>query len=288
MKNTSGKIKIGPFVCTMPSLIGIIVFWFVPFVISFGYTMVKSSSDSSFVGMDNFRNVFGSKTFTQAAINTIIFVVAAVLLEFVFSTAIAIGVKNLKKYRGAVLAVLIFPMAIPSVSISYFWNLLFSENGFVRLLLFKSGHPEIDITSGPVTMVIALFIFLWKYTGFCASLMFTGLQDIPQAYYEVAEIEGLGKIKQLFSVTLVYLRPSIILVTILTFINSFKVYREIYLLYGSYPSSYVYMLQNYMNNLFESGNIVKLSTSAWIILAALLIPIVVTLYLQNKFSKDFY
>ena len=287
LKNNK-SYKLPVFLCTVPSLIGLCVFWLVPFIDSLRYSLMDKASDGTFVGLANFTDVLSSAAFRQGAVNTIIFTVLACVLEFLLSLFLALGIRSLKKGRGLVLAVLMIPMAIPSVSVSFFWKLLFGENGFVRLILFRLGYPEVDIANGPVAMLIVTLMFIWRYTGFSTSIMFSGLIQIPRTYYEVADIEGAGKIRTLFMVTLVYLQPSIVLVTIITFINSFKIYREIYLLYGAYPSSSVYMLQNYMNNLYESGNLVRLSTSAWIILLALMVPIILTLYLQNKFSRENY
>ena len=282
------SLKLPVFVCAVPSLIGLAVFWLIPFIISLKYSLTDASSGSGFAGLDNFLDVLSSAAFRRGAVNTVIFTVLSCLLEFLLSLFLALGIRKLKKGRGITLALLMIPMAIPSVSISFFWDLLFSENGFLRLLLYRLGYPEINLSSGPVTMAFILIMFIWRYTGFSASIMYSGLIQIPKNYYEAAQIEGAGRLRQLFSITLVYIRPSIVLVTIITFINSFKIYREIYLLYGAYPSSSVYMLQNYMNNLYESGNMIRLSASAWIILISLMVPIMLTLYLQNRFSRETY
>ena len=97
---------------------------------------------------------------------------------------------------------------------------------------------------------VIIVVYLWKNIGYNVILFLAGLQRIPQDYYETAQIEGAGRLRQFGSITLVYLTPTMFLVVIMSIINSFKVFRETYLIAGDYPHDSIYMMQHYMNNMF--------------------------------------
>ena len=97
---------------------------------------------------------------------------------------------------------------------------------------------------------------------------------------------GVGPVRQFFSIKLRYLSSTILFVTIISLINSFKVFREIYLLSGDYPYESLYMLQHFMNNTFESLDYQKLSAAA-IIMAAFMVILIGILFLaDDKYGSD--
>lgn len=100
-------------------------------------------------------------------------------------------------------------------------------------------------------------------------LFLAGLQGIPREYYESAGLDGAGTWRKFFNITLVYLVPASFFVFVISIINSFKVFRETYLISGAYPHDSIYMLQHYMNNMFASLDYQKLTAAAFIMAAAI-------------------
>lgn len=130
-----------------------------------------------------------------------------------------------------------------------------------------------------------IYIFIWKNIGYNTILFTAGLYSIPTTYYESAAIEGANGIARFKYITWVYLLPTTVLVFIMSIINSFKVFKEIYLIAGGYPHESIYMIQHYMNNMFLSLNYQKLSTAAYILVTFILILMFI-LRLGQKGADD--
>ena len=128
-------------------------------------------------------------------------------------------------------------------------------------------------------------LYLWKNTGYNMVLFLAGLQNIPQEYYESSEIDGAGGWRKFIHITMVYLTPAAFFIFVISIINSFKVFRETYLISGAYPHDSIYMLQHYMNNMFASLDYQKL-TSAAFIMAVFIYVLVLSLYkFERKISN---
>ena len=117
-------------------------------------------------------------------------------------------------------------------------------------------------------------------------LFMAALANIPRELLEVADVEGASEAYKFFAIKLRYLSPTVLFVTILSMINSFKVFREIYLLTGEYPVERLYMLQHFMNNTFESLDYQKLSAAAVLMAIAMVIIIAVLFKIEDSFGKD--
>ena len=117
-------------------------------------------------------------------------------------------------------------------------------------------------------------------------LFMAGIANIPRDLLEVAEVEGASKAYQLFAIKLRYLSPTILFVTILSLINSFKIFREVFLLAGSYPYESLYTLQHFMNNMFNSLDYQKLSAAAVVMALVMIVLIALLFAVEDWFGKD--
>ena len=179
------------------------------------------------------------------------------------------------------------PMMVPVASIILVWQVLFHSNGVVNEFLPVFGVQVIDWLKSDYCMVVIVLLFLWKNLGYNMILFMAALNNIPRELLEVAEVEGASKVYQFFHIKLRYLSPTVLFVTILSIINSFKVFREIYLLSGDYPYEGLYMLQHFMNNMYNKNlDYQRLSASA-IMLAIVIIALIALLFaIENYFGKD--
>ena len=134
-------------------------------------------------------------------------------------------------------------------------------------------------------MIVVVIMFLWKNIGYNMILVLAGLAGIPGDIMEVAVLEGAGPVYRFFHLKLRYLSPTILFVTILSLINSFKIFREVYLLTGDYPDS-LYMLQHFMNNTFSLLEYQKLSSSAIIMSLVMAVVIALLFVVEYWFGKD--
>ena len=129
-------------------------------------------------------------------------------------------------------------------------------------------------------------LYLWKNLGYNMILFMAALANVPQELLEAADVEGAPGWYKFFAIKLRYLSPTVLFVTILSMINSFKVFREIYLLTGKYPYEGLYMLQHFMNNTFASLDYQKLSAAA-VLMAIFMVGLIALLFkAEDIFGKD--
>ena len=112
------------------------------------------------------------------------------------------------------------------------------------------------------SFAVLVFSYIWKNLGYTMILWLAGLASVPQSVYEAAEMDGAKKSVQFFKITLPLIRPMIFTIVILSFLNSFKVFREAYLVAGNYPQEDIYLLQHLFNNWFLSLSVDKMAAAS--------------------------
>ena len=178
------------------------------------------------------------------------------------------------------------PMMVPVASIVLIWQVIFHYNGALNELLGTFGMQPIDWLKSAYNRYVIVALFLWKNLGYNMILFMAALSNIPRELLEVAEVEGASAAYQFFHIKLRYLSPTVLFVTILSIINSFKVFREIYLLTGNYPYDGLYMMQHFMNNMFNSADYQRLSAAAVLLAIVIIILIALLFFVENIFGKD--
>jgi len=270
----------GPFCFILPGLLGFLTFYIVPFLISVGYSFLSRPIGGSFVGLQNYIDLVGAGSFRLGVRNTIIFIAICVPINMALSLMLAVFIQKIGRGRSLFVLIFLIPLVIPSGSMVFFWQMLFAWNGVLNGILHTLFDVRINWLNSAYARLVVMTIFLWKNLGFNLVLFLAGLQNIPKEYYEAADVDGAGPIERLKSITLPCLAPTLVLVLIMSLINSFKAFREIYLLMGNYPHESVYMLQHFMNNMFFSLNYPRLTT------ATVLLVLVITLLTQFLFKLE--
>ena len=262
----------------LPSLLGMLAFYLVPYLASFWYAV--TDAQGTFVGMSNFEDVLTSSSFLTAVGNTARFMVVCVPLNIVVPFLLAYLLYRGGKQGSPLVTLFLLPLVIPTGATVFFWRVIFDEYGLVNNIITRLGGQSIHWFQSEAALWVIVLAFLCKNIGFNLVLFLTGLGYIPREYYEVAAVEGAGWWKTLRSITLVYLAPSFSMVFLMSIINSFKIFREIFLLFGNYPYQSIYMLQHYMNNQFAAANLQKLSAASTVV--SLIIAVVVFLLLRGQ------
>ena len=268
----------------LPGLIGLMVFYVVPFVISFYYALLDNSVSRNFVGLRNFTELLSNGAFLLALRNTAIFMAICVPLNIVFPLAMALLLNRTRRLKNIFCLLILLPLVIPTGSTVHFWRSVFGLNGVINGMFFPDA--PVNLLDTDMARTLISFIFIWKSAGYNMVLFLAGLQFIPREYYEYASVEGAGAARKFFGITLVYLTPTLFLVFIMSIINSFKSFKEIYLISGAYPHQSIYMLQHYMNNQFSSLNYQRLTSAAYVLSAFIIALVFAMYYLQNKRAKD--
>lgn len=269
-----------------PSLLGILIFFVLPFFVVIYYAFVNNPVLHEFVGFDNFRNLFQNQSFRLAAKNTAIFSLISVPSAVIGSLLLACMLSQKIPLRSQIRTFMLSPLMVPVASIVLIWQVIFSNNGALNDFLALFGVEKIDWMKSEFNRYVVVLLFLWKNVGYDMILFLAALSNVPTDIQEMAMLEGAGSVRIFFQIKLRYIFPTILFVTILSLINSMKIFREVYLLTGKYPYDGLYLLQHFMNNTFESIDYQKLSAAA-LVMAAVMVVIIGLLFLvDNKLGKD--
>jgi len=269
-----------------PSLIGVGIFYIVPYFDIIRYSMIDNPIRRNFVFFDNFTNLFGNRAFQEATSNTLKFSIVAVPLAVILSLMIALMLEARIPLKSYFRTFFLSPLMVPVASVVLIWQVLFHPNGAVNELIMLFGARGIDWMQSEYSQIVVVILFLWKNLGFNMILFMAALSNIPREILESADVDGIGPFRKLFSIKMRYLSPTLLFVTILSLINSFKVFREVYLLTGDYPYGDLYMLQHFMNNIFRSLDYQRLAAAAVIMTIAMVIIIATLFIIENRFGRD--
>ena len=270
----------------LPSLIGVGLFYVLPFGVVIRYSLVNNPVSGQFVGAANYLRVLGNNAFRLAARNTFLFSVIAVPLAVALSLWLAVIMESRIPFRSQFRSFFLTPMMVPVASVILVWQVLFDYNGLINVWTGRLGLEKIDWLKSPYAPIAIILLFLWKNLGYNMILFMAGLAAVPQEQIEAARMEGAteGQIFRLIKIR--YLSSTLVFVTIMSMINSFKVFREVYLLTGDYPYDSLYLLQHFMNNTFQSLDYQKLSAAAIIMAAFMIIVIGVLLGTEHHLGQD--
>ncbi|MFD0958443.1 carbohydrate ABC transporter permease [Paenibacillus chungangensis] len=267
-----------------PSFIGFSLFYLIPF----GQSIFTSFGDrlgGAGVTLTHYKELFLSASFRKAAANTFWFTLISVPLLVALSLGAALLLNQRVFIRQWLRAAYVMPLVVPVASIVMVWQILFDWNGVWNAWLDSLGFGRIDWMKSQWAGLIIVLIYIWKNIGYNIVLFLAGLQSIPGQYYEISDLEGASALRKLFGITLVYLTPTAFLVVLMSVLGSFKVFREVYLVAGAYPHDRIYMLQHYMNNMFLSLDIQKLSAAAVLMAACIFVLIVGLFRIERKFRS---
>ncbi len=285
-KGITWKERVKAWAFLSPSFIGVMIFFVVPFGVVAYYSGIDNLIYREPVGLDNFKMILENSAFREAAKNTATFSLLAVPLAILLSLAMALILEANIPCKSQFRTFFLSPLMVPVASVVLIWQVLFDYHGvFNDAIKFFGGDP-IDWFKSSYNQVVVVFLFLWKNLGYNMILFMSALSAIPKDVMEVSVLDGASRWKQFFYIKLRFITPTIFFVGIMSLINSFKVFREVYLLTGDYPYGSLYMLQHFMNNTFRSLDYQKLSAAA-IIMAAVMCVIIGILFLfEDKVGKD--
>ncbi|MCX4451062.1 carbohydrate ABC transporter permease [Streptomyces sp. NPDC058369] len=222
-----------------PYVLFLVVVFAVPLVYTvwisfhrFYFTAPGTDIDSPWVGLSNYRDVFTDPVVGQAFLNILIFLVINVPLTVGLSLVLAAALNSKIRGRGFFRAAFYVPYVTASVALVAVWQFLFGSDGFVNHLLGSHApDPSWLVNSHLAMPMIAVFV-TWKQLGFFVMLYLASLQNVGKELYEASSMDGAGKVRQFFSVTVPGVRPATTLVVIYAIITGANLFSEPYLLTG--------------------------------------------------------
>ncbi len=249
-----------------PAFLGTVIFILIPILASFGLSFCRWDllNKISFVGLDNYINLFQEAKFWMILNNTIVFAVATTIFAIIIPLVLAAFLNS--KIRGAEFfkTVYFLPFVTPMIVIAIVWEWLFDPNIGLINYLFKLN---IEWLYHPTTAMISIIIVsVWKLIGYNMVIFLSGFSLIDETLYESAKIDGAGGVRSFFRITLPLLSPTIFFVLIITIISSFQVFDLVYLMTKGGPENSTNILVYWLyQNAFEFFNIGKASAIAYVL-----------------------
>ena len=252
----------------LPSVTGLAVFFLLPFT----ETVRRSFMDArarNYVGLQSYTAVFSNSAFRLAAFNTARFICVCIPLLMGLSLVMALLVRAARPRGRAFKTWYLLPMAIPVASMVLLWQTLFGNYGLMNTLLVGMGAERVSFMESSAAFWVLIATYVWKNSGYDMILWLVGLDGISDHLYEAARVDGANALQCFRYITLPSLLPTTGLIAILSLLNSFKVFREAYLVSGSYPDDSIYLLQHLFSNWFSSLDISRLCAAATLLAIAL-------------------
>lgn len=275
------KSTLKGYMLILPYLVGLLIFYCIPYLYSLFLSFTEGAGGLRFAGLKNYSQLLQSEAFLLAARNTVLFTFTAIPTMFVISLAMALMLNDRFKRIEIYRSIFVVPLILPTASFVIFWQLVFNDRGILNEILNKMHMSEIRFFNSDYAMAVVVVVFIWQYVGYAIILFLSGLNSIDNVLYEAAMIDGASGWQKFRKITLPLLQPTAFLVVMLSFVNSLKVFRVIYLMCGPYPHRSLYMLQHFMNNNMRNLNYQRLSTASFLI-SFVVVSTMITLYYAQK------
>lgn len=272
----------------LPSFVGFAIFLLIP--IGFGLYISFTNYDGfkvmDFIGLSNYINMFKDSYFTISLRNnlfyTLVTVPATLIIALLLAVAVNTGIKGTPIFK----TLFFFPYITSMVAVGIIWTLLYNPTvGPINSLLRSIGiaNPPGWLLSTSSALPAVMIVYIWKMSGYYMIIFLAGLQSIPRHLYEAAEIDGAGKIKKFFKVTLPLLSPTTFMVMILIIINSFQVFDLIQVMTDGGPgrATNVLVYRIYQEG-FNYSHFGYASAEAYFLFAVILVVTLIQFWGQKK------
>ncbi len=269
----------------LPSLLGVAVFVLAPFLDVVKRSFLTAVTEE-WTGVGNYQTVFVNQAFRLAVSNTLRFTAVCLPMLIGLGLFLAVQLSRLKQMQ-LIKSMFLFPLAMPAATVVLIWKMLFSEPGFLNsglssLGLLPGGEPVDYMGTGAAFWVLVLS-YIWKNLGYTIVLWLAGILTVSTDMTEAARVDGASESQCFWRVVFPNLKGSLYTITVLSFLNSFKVFREAYLVAGSYPHESMYLLQHLFNNWFVNLELDKMAAAAVYVGMVLFLAI---LFLQRLWDQD--
>ena len=213
-----------------PTIIGLFILNIWPFIqtIYTSFCEHLGFGHYKFIGIQNYVDMFGSTEFWKATWNTVWFCILTVPVGMILALFVAMLLNTKVKFKGGFRTIFFLPLVCAPAAIAMVWQVIFNgDSGILNQLL----GTNIQWITNPKTAIVAVSIVsIWSSVGYDAVLLLAGLQNIPKTLYEANSIDGAGKVRQFFTITLPMVSPTMFSVLIMRLMASMKVYDLIYMM----------------------------------------------------------
>lgn len=265
----------------LPHFLGVACFTLLPMLRVLAGSFL-SAVGGRWMGLQNYLSVLKNPAFRIAVANTGRFILVCIPILLAASLALALGLRALVWGSRGLRTAYLLPMAVPAASVVLVWKVLFHEQGLINRVLSGFGMGVDWMDSGAAFWMLVIS-YLWKNLGYTVVLWTAGLAGIPESVYEAAQVDGASAMQTFWHITLPNLRPAAYSIAVLSLLNSFKVFREAWLVAGDYPHESMYLLQHLYNNWFRELDFDKIAAAS--VMTSLVVLLLIGL-LQRAWDKE--
>ena len=260
----------------LPSAVPLFIFTLVPMVSSLWVSLHRWNliSPMEWVGLRNYTNLLGDEMTRRVFLHTLVYVVGYLPIVYAGGLLLALALNQKLKGRSFLRATYFLPVVTSWVVVALVWKwLLNPTNGLVNQILGGLGLPQPGWWTDPHWALPAVILSsAWKDLGFVMVILLAGLQSIPTDFYEAAKVDGSSAWQRFWRITLPLLSPSTFCVVVISVINGFQVFDQVYVMTAGGPagSSQVVVGQIY-DLTFRYGRAGEASALSWILFAVILV-----------------
>lgn len=260
-----------------PAFVLVAVFTYYPMVSgslgAFRTWTIYNITEQPWIGLDNFRAVLSDPLFYNTVGNTILWVVGSIVPQFVIGFALALWMRRRFRFRGLYQALVFFPWAISGFLIGILFRWMFnSEFGVVNDLLMRTGlidSPLPWLATPALAMPAVIIANVWYGVTFFAIMILAALQSVPDELYEAASLDGAGKVRAFWSVTVPYIRTTLALTVLLRTIWIFNFPDLIFGMTAGGPGGRTHIVTSYMISVTQQGEYGRASAIGLIVMLVL-------------------
>ncbi|BBJ27500.1 carbohydrate ABC transporter permease [Athalassotoga saccharophila] len=237
MKRKKREVLAG-WIFLLPDLVGLSIFVILPAILGFNISLYNWSGlgKMKFAGFSNYTKMLTDPIFLKSLKVTIEYVFMFVPLNFLLSLSLALLIKKPSKGITFFRTVYFAPAAISLVSIAFVWSYIFQQNGFFNSILSIFGiSPQPLLGSMGQALYIVLALSLYSSIGYFMVIFLAGLNDIPEEYYDAARVDGASYWQTFWHITFPLLKPTSFFVLIISLIQGFQLFDQVYVLTGGGP-----------------------------------------------------
>lgn len=270
----------------LPFILGFLLFTLYPFVSSFilGLTDYNGISQPKFAGLDNYISMFRDENFRNAFAVTLKYVLILVPLKLIISLLVALVLNMEIKGIGIYRTIFYIPSILGSnLAVVIMWQFLFTGNGLVNQI-FDTDISWYSSSGGSLAIIILLR--LWEF-GSAMIIFLNALRDIPKEYYDAAKVDGCGKIRCFFSITLPLLKNVIFLNTILQFISAMQEFNAPYMITGGGPMKSTYTIGMLIyDEMFKYHNAGYANAVSWVLFVIITVFVLILFRITGRHRED--
>ena len=236
-----GRSATIPYVFVAPFFVLFAAFILYPVLYSLALSFSEwSAGEMTFVGLDNYRRLLTDGLFLKSLANTALILFVQVPIMIFLATVIAAVVDSeLLRHKTFFRLAFFLPVMVDLVTYSVIFSLIFSERyGVVNQALTAIGLGPVEWRSDAFwARVLIIVAITWRWTGYNAVIILSGLQNIPNELHDAASVDGAGRLTRFFRITVPLLRPVILFCAVLSTIGTLQLFTEPYILTSGGPNN---------------------------------------------------